>query len=93
MRMHYGRYKKHYADCKTVAGSYDKNTRTIEVIIPEERMKKSGVRGKQFYGFEFEFTNEKGTYKVSYKATCKENAIKRLIKEFKPINFELLHRF
>ena len=93
IRMHYGRYKKHYPDCQTVAGSYDKYSRTIEVIIPEGRMKKNGVRGQQFYSFEFEFTNEEGTFKACYKAVSKENAIKRLIRDFKPINYEIIHRY
>ena len=28
-RMRYAQYKKHYADCKAVPGSYDKADRTI----------------------------------------------------------------
>lgn len=31
-RMLYRRYKTSYADCETVAGSYDKATKTIEVL-------------------------------------------------------------
>ena len=31
-RMHYSEYKNNYADCKTVDGSYDKATKTIEVM-------------------------------------------------------------
>ena len=31
-RMHYGEYKRDYADCETVEGSYDKRTKTIEVM-------------------------------------------------------------
>lgn len=31
-RMHYSEYKNNYADCKTVEGSYDKRTKTIEVL-------------------------------------------------------------
>ena len=30
-RMHYSEYKNNYAHCKTVADSYDKKTKTIEV--------------------------------------------------------------
>lgn len=37
-RMHYSQYKNHYADCKTVPGSYDKESRSIEVILPEGRI-------------------------------------------------------
>lgn len=31
-RMHYSEYKNNYSDCKTVEGSYDKATKTIEVM-------------------------------------------------------------
>lgn len=31
-RMHYSEYKTNYSDCKTVDGSYDKKTKTIEVM-------------------------------------------------------------
>lgn len=89
--MKYSRYKKHYSDCETIKGSYNKYSRTIDVIIPEGRMKASGVRGQQFNGYEFEFTNSEGTFKTTYRAVCKENAIKRLIKDFKPTNYELIH--
>lgn len=31
-RMHYSEYKNNYSDCETVPGSYDKRTKTIEVL-------------------------------------------------------------
>lgn len=31
-RMHYSEYKTNYSDCQTVEGSYDKQTKTIEVM-------------------------------------------------------------
>lgn len=31
-RMHYSEYKANYSDCRTVEGSYDKTTKTIEVL-------------------------------------------------------------
>lgn len=31
-RMHYSEYKSNYSDCQTVEGSYDKRTKTIEVM-------------------------------------------------------------
>lgn len=31
-RMHYSEYKNYYSDCATVPGSYDKRTKTIEVM-------------------------------------------------------------
>ena len=42
-RMRYSQYKEHYADCRTVPGTYDKINRSIEVVIPDGRMKPSGV--------------------------------------------------
>ena len=50
-RMHYSQYKNHYSDCQTVPGSYDKVTKSVEVILPEGRVKPSGVRGKRFHGY------------------------------------------
>lgn len=79
-RMHYGKYKQHYADCETVTGSYDKETKTIDVIIPNGRMKPSGTRGQSFHWMEFHGV-ENGTgrkVRITIKATCRENAIKRL---------------
>lgn len=32
VRMHYSEYKATYSDCQTVEGSYDKRTKTIEVM-------------------------------------------------------------
>lgn len=31
-RMHYAEYKRNYSNCETVEGSYDKKTKTIEVM-------------------------------------------------------------
>lgn len=31
-RMHYSEYKNNYSDCQTVEGSYDKASKTIEVL-------------------------------------------------------------
>ena len=76
--MYYGQYKKHYADCETVPGSYDKQTKSIEVIIPDGRMKASGVRGKRFHGYQIGLTDKNGKhYYCTYKAISEENAMKR----------------
>lgn len=48
IRMPYRQYKNAYADCQTVCDSYDSSSKTIEVIVPEGRLKPSGVRGKRF---------------------------------------------
>ena len=34
--MHYREYKEHYPDCKTRAGSYDGDRKTIVVYVPLE---------------------------------------------------------
>lgn len=41
VRMHYSKYKNEYANCKTVEGSYDKATKTIEVMTKTLRTFKS----------------------------------------------------
>lgn len=37
VRMTYAQYKREYAECKTVDGSYDKRTKTIEVMTKVAR--------------------------------------------------------
>ena len=44
-RISYHQYKTEYYDCETVKGSYDSNTKTIEVIVPEATL---SFRGKQW---------------------------------------------
>ena len=39
LTMKYSRYKSAYSDCKTVPGTYNKLYKTIDVDIPEGRMK------------------------------------------------------
>ena len=77
-RMPYRRYKERYSDCDTVSGSYDKGSKTIEVIVPDGRMKPSGVRGQRFLtiwlrvGRDAEHTFEQGFRAISF-----ENALKQ----------------
>lgn len=73
------------ADCKTVAGSYNENTHEIDVIIPEGRMKKSGVRGEHYAGYEMEWTDSTDgkTYKTCYRAVDAEHAEKHLLRDYK----------
>lgn len=84
--MPYRQYKDHYADCETVRGSFRRTERgesLIKVIIRDGRLKASGVRGKQYYGYEFYFKNADGKeYRTCYKAVSEENAKKRLLKEY-----------
>ena len=76
-RMYYGRYKQHYSDCETVPGSYDKSSRSIEVILPDGRKKPSGVRGKRFHGYQIGLTDQNGKHGYcTYRAVCEENAMK-----------------
>lgn len=80
VRMPYRRYKAHYPDCDTVPGTYDSASKTIDVVVPEEREKPSGVRGQTFHYLEFHGV-ENGTGRhvtCTVKATCRANAIKRL---------------
>lgn len=81
LRMSYRRFKTNYADCEIVYDSYDTITRTIEVIVPNERMKPSGVRGEHFHGYQLWLIDEKGEYGYcTYRAISRENAMKQHIK-------------
>lgn len=79
-KMLYRRYKQHFADCETVPGSYDPASKTIEVLLPEGRLKPSGTRGKRFHWLTFhgvEIATGR-TVRCTIKATCTANAVKRL---------------
>lgn len=77
----YSAYKEHYADCATLINSYNENTRTVVVIVPEGRMKASGVRGRKFADYLF-YSNDKKHCRCKY-AVSYENALKQLNKEIK----------
>lgn len=79
-RMPYRQYKNSYSDCETVPGSYNKSSKTIIVLIPEGRMKKSGVRGQSFRYIWFKGTRKKdgSPVQICIKAISVENAAKRL---------------
>lgn len=81
--MPYARYKRHYADCKTVPGSYDKDYRTITVLIPDGRLTPSGTRGMHYSGYELwceDISTGEKHYMV-YRAVSEENALKQHQKE------------
>ena len=82
IRMKYSAYKNHYSDCETVYGTYEKGSKTIEVMIPEGRMKNSGVRGKKFYYYTFQgVDNITGRpVRTTIKAVSAENARRYLNK-------------
>lgn len=87
LTMDYKRYKEHYADCETVAGSFYRDEYTqvayIKVIVRAGRMKASGVRGKRFSGYQIGFTDKNGEYKhCSFRAVSEENALKQAVKAF-----------
>lgn len=79
-RMPYKRYKERYPDCETVPGTYNKGDRSIEVYIPDGRMKPSGTRGKGYKWLTFTGTeNATGrAVRIVIKSISTENAIKRL---------------
>lgn len=44
VEMKYSEYKENHADCKTKAGSYDKETKTIVVYVPKQEEMKEDSR-------------------------------------------------
>lgn len=77
-KMPYKQYKEHYSDCDTVIGSYDKDEKTIKVIIREGRIKNNGVRGQIFFNITFKLSN--GRIRC-YKAVSERTARNRLVKD------------
>lgn len=88
VEMFYRNYKKHYADCETIEGSYDDEFGIIKVIVRAGRMKPSGTRGEHFKGYELQ--NELG-HTTTYRAVCEDNAIKRANKEHPGHTWECIH--
>lgn len=88
VEMFYRNYKKHYADCETIEGSYDDEFGTIKVIVRAGRMKPSGVRGEHFKGYELE--NEQGE-RTTYRAVCEDNALKRAHKDAPEHTWKCVH--
>ena len=81
--MPYRQYKNHYSDCATVKNSYNEHEHTIGVIIPDGRMKKNGVRGQHFTGYEFSYTENNVRFISTYRAIDEEHAIAHLKREHK----------
>lgn len=79
-RMLYRRYKQSFSDCETLPGSYDKNTKSIVVLLQDCRLKKSGVRGQRYMYLTFNGVENQTGRKVNItiKAISRENAIKKL---------------
>ena len=88
--MRYSNYKKHYADCKTVYGSYNENLKTIIVLVPDGRMKNSGVRGEKFRTVWLMVGHDADhMFRQGFRAVCCENAIKQAKKYFEVVNCEV----
>lgn len=88
--MKYSQYKKSYSDCKTIPGTYNRWSKTIDVEVPDGRMKPSGVRGQSYKYLRFNGMDLKTGHPVSVciKAVSLQNALKRLPKEYPDCKFE-----
>ena len=49
-RMAYRDYKRHYANCETVRGSYDTSTKTIVVLVPVSMMQPKRSASRRLRG-------------------------------------------
>jgi len=94
--MKYSQYKKYYSDCKTVPGTYNKESKTIEVIVPEGRMKPSGTRGEKFCTIWLNVGDSPDkAFKQGFRAISYDNAVKQAKKLYAfvetapPLNFEI----
>ena len=89
--MKYSRYKSAYSDCKTVLGTYNKWSKTIDVDIPEGRMKPSGTRGQRYRYMWFDGKDLKTgcPVRVCIKAVSVQNVLKQLPKEYPDCEFEV----
>ena len=89
--MPYRQYKSRYADCETVRGSYDADSKTITVLVPDGRMKPSGTRGQRYMWLIYKGI-ERATNReisVTIKATTRENAEKQLARYYPDCEFAL----
>lgn len=77
-KMPYKQYKEHYSDCETLAGSYDRDEKTVKVIIRSGRIKNNGVRGQIFFNVTFKLSN--GRIRC-YKAVSERTARNQLVKD------------
>lgn len=79
--MPYRQYKEHYADCETLAGSFnvpEYGCAEIKVIIREGRLVPSGVRGQHFHRYSFVVDGVRHTYR----AVSADNARGRCEKDY-----------
>lgn len=84
-KMPYRQYKEHYSDCETIIDSFERDKNGdcfIKVIIREGRLKKSGVRGKHYSGYEFIFMVNGEEIRSVYRAVSEDTAFKQLKKQF-----------
>lgn len=79
--MTYRKYKTAYADCKNL-GDYNPVTKMITVIIPDGRMKKSGVRGERFCTIYLKVSVDGSKpFEQGFRAISHENAVKQARKQ------------
>lgn len=80
VRMSYREYKTKFPTHKTVAGSYDKTDKTIEVYFTNEEMKKKTNLGNRYELGEYKFLTDLNRVGVSsiieVRAKTYENALK-----------------
>ena len=89
IRMSYRQYKTSYADCETVYDSYDTITKTVDVIIPEGRMKPSGVRGKRFNTIWLFVGEDKDhLFKQGFRAVDYSHALRQAKRNYKFVLYE-----
>lgn len=79
--MTYRKYKTSYADCENL-GDYNPATKMITVIIPEGRMKKSGVRGERFCTIWLKVSVDGSKpFEQGFRAISRENAVKQAMRQ------------
>lgn len=83
-RMPYSRYKRSYADCDTLRGSYRADSKSIVVLIPDGRMKSSGVRGERFLTIFLDVGSDpEHTFRQGFRSICFTNAVKQAKRSYK----------
>lgn len=77
-RMKYDQYKQHYGDCGTIVGSYDPNTKTIIVLVPDGHAEPADARGQCLSTYWLKVGSAAGQlFEQGFVATSREDAIRR----------------
>ena len=88
-RLPYREYKKKYNDCEIVKGSYNVEEKTIEVYIPNERIKPSGMRDQKINWYGFWFSVDGEVFSTYYKAVNESNAARRFKSDCRRYHWEV----